>query len=215
MSLNLLIWRSDVSLNCKIFCCSNDQIFTSVLPPSFFSCSCSRPLELPPEWMISFMNHLNLKLVCTWDWDLTGTGIVLPYLLPPGKTQTFTHPISEMDQSIKIRKDFVEQYDVRPHLNLGSYQILWDRSCNVFYQTKLTSVSSLRKPSQNRQWEIGVQAAGKLRRKKASVGVPSWDGGAGDVGPRMRTRRQINGRPEHSPLVHTAAARGPIYRSPY
>ena len=49
-----------------------------------------------------------------------------------------------------------------------------------------------------------------------SVGwVPSWDGGAGDVGPRMRTRRQINGRPEHSPLVHTAAARRPIYRSPY
>ena len=60
--------------------------------------------------MISFM-HLEPKVFSTWDWDLTGTGIVLPYLLPPGKTQTFTHPISEIDQSVNIRKDFVQQYD--------------------------------------------------------------------------------------------------------
>ena len=69
--------------------------------------------------------------------------------------------------------------------------------------------------------DSGKEACKLLRQSwgggtRRSVGwVPSWDGGAGDVGPHMRTGRQINGRPEHSPLVHTAAARRPIYRSPY
>ena len=59
------------------------------------------------------------------------------------------------------------------------------------------------------------QAELKLRQKKESVRCRHGTEWAGYVGPHMRTDHQINGRPEHSPLVQTAAARGPIYRSPY
>ena len=109
---------------------SNDKIerwvvcLTLLLPPSFFSCSCFRPLELPPEKLSSssfckmgqdflfwleykYRNHgLRIQIPIhkiyvrstppTWGWDLTGTGIVLPYLYPRGKTQPTTYPKSEI-----------------------------------------------------------------------------------------------------------------------
>ena len=106
---------------------SNDKIerwvvcLTLLLPPSFFSCSCFRPLELPPEkldhlrakWDKIFFSELEyiyrnhglqiqIHEICvrstppTWGWDLTGTGIVLPYLYPRGKTQPTTYPKSEI-----------------------------------------------------------------------------------------------------------------------